>query len=728
MEGVPVVDSRHLATDGAPRLAAVEQRFTGGRRMTLRFRNAAFDLVVVLALAAPAASQQPPAASPQPAAAEGWNDPRALALVAAARARREAPRADSGLDNYHSHADGYVYFYLDRRGAPERTLVKVDQLALDVYWAAPNRTKQRIVGMRDVSRLPNRMYYHLDHLTVVQDEFGDLIRLGDGDEVQAVPHPAAPGSERVYDFRLADSLTLRIPGTPQPLRVYEVAVRPRRLDRPGFIGSLFVDPSSGAIVRMTFTFTPASYVDRRLDYINISLENALFEGRYWLPHEQRVEIRRQIPELDFPAGAVIRGVFWVGQYRFNQPLPPDLFAGPRVEAAPAAARKAYPFPNGIYADLNAEGLSPPPEMAQLREQAMQIVKQRYLSGLPKLRLRIGGASSALRYDRAEGIFLGAGMAYVPGGAVQLEGSVGLATASGIGSLALGARTPLGEGASIGIGGYSHALRDLGAAPALPGALNTLSAALFGADYLDPYYASGIELRLDSRLHGAWSGALRLAAEEQRSAPLADPTPLLNGSDRFRPVRPIEPGTLLSARGEITRAGDTNGALSWNGRMSIEGATLEGRAFGRSLLEASAIAHSADHGTTLRLTGQAGAAFGPVPPQGLFLLGGPGTLPGYAPRRFAGDEFARLGLEASRAVLGPWLRLRGLGAAAWTGFGGATTAPAAWDVAPTGGVRTSVGLGVGLIYDILRTDLYRGLQKDGRWQLVISVSPDLWDIL
>ncbi|HET9986032.1 MAG TPA: hypothetical protein VFQ38_20700 [Longimicrobiales bacterium] len=688
--------------------------------MTWKFRNAAFDLVVALGLAAPVAAQQAPAGA-------GWNDPRALGLVTEARARREAPREDSGLENYHSRANGYVYFYLDRRGAPERTLVKVDQVALDVYWASPNLTKQRIVGMRDVSRLPNRMYYHLDHLTVVQDEFADLIRVGDGDEVQAVPHPAAPGSELVYDFRLADSLTLRIPGTPQPLRVYEVAVRPRHLERPGFIGSLFVDQSSGAIVRMTFTFTPASYVDRRLDYINISLENALFEGKYWLPHEQRVEIRRQVPELDFPAGAVIRGVFRVGEYSFNQPLPTGLFFGPRVEAAPVATRKTYPFPAGIYADLNTEGLSPPPEMSQLRAQAAQLVKQRYLSGLPKLRLQIGGASSALRYDRAEGVFIGAGLAYVPAGAVQLEGSLGLATSSGIGSAGLGARLPLGEAASVAVKGYTHSLRDLGAAPAVPGALNTLSA-VFGTDYLDPYYASGVEARLDSGRRGAWSTALRLAAEEQRSAPLAEATPLLARSEEFRPVRPIDPGTVLSARGTLARTGDMNEAVYWNGGVSLEGAALEGRGFARSLVEASAVARSADHRTSLRLAGQAGAAFGPVPAQGLFLLGGPGTLPGYAIHRFAGDHFARASLEASRSVFGPWLRLRGLGAAAWTGFDGATAAPAGWDVIPTGGVRTSVGLGVGLVYDILRMDLYRGLQREGRWQFVLSVSPDLWDIL
>ena len=82
-----------------------------------------------------------------------------------------------------------------------------------------------------------------------------------------------------------------------------IEVRPRDPGAPGIVGSLFVDAAQFDIVRMDFTFTRSSYVDRRLDYIRISLENGLWQGRFWLPFEQRVELPRQLPELDFPAGA-----------------------------------------------------------------------------------------------------------------------------------------------------------------------------------------------------------------------------------------------------------------------------------------------------------------------------------------------------------------------------------------------------------------------------------------
>ena len=655
-----------------------------------------------------------------------WDSPRALALVAEARRRRAMPRGDTGLVNYQSRAYGFVYFFLDRNAAPDKTLVKVDQLALNVFWQAPNQTKQQIIGMRDVSRLPNRMYYHLDHLTVQQNEFSDIIQLGEGDEVRTVLHPAAPGAEQSYQYRVADSLTLTLQGSPTPVRVYELAVRPRHVNQPGFIGSLYVDQRSGAIVRMTFTFTRASYVDRRLDYINVSLENALFENRYWLPHEQRLEIRRQVPELDFPAGAVIRGVFRVGDYRFNQPLPPSLFAGYPVEARPEAERKSFSFPEGIYADLNQEGLAPPPDMATLRAQAAQLVRQKYLSGLPKLRLHLGGASSVLRYDRAEGIHVGGGFSWSPAGTINLSALAGYATATQRPDALGQIRVAFADGSTLRLDGFVHGLQDIGLRPAVPGALNTLSSAFLGTDYLDPYYASGGFLEGTTPL-GGWTGSLRLTAELDQSGGLADSTPIFRPSAIFRPVRPIDEDPMVSARVGLGHAVDESGDLGWGGRLEVEGGMVGNRSFYRPALLAQLLARSRDHKTALRFNAEGGVVFGTVPAQRLFLIGGPGTLPGYDIRAFAGDRYGLATLDLTRDVFAPFVRLRLTGAAGWTDFH-ASSSPIGWDATTTDGVKTSVGAGVGLGWDIIRLDVARGLNAGGRWQLVFSVHPELWDML
>ena len=143
-------------------------------------------IVLLLTFAAPAVgSAQDRAPVQDPVSRGGWNSPRALAMVGRARAIRQASVTDSSLTSYRARADGYVYFFLDRTDEDEHSLIKADQLALDVYWQAPGLTRQRIVGRRDEKVLPTNINYHLDHLTVVQDDFSDLIRIGDGDEVAA---------------------------------------------------------------------------------------------------------------------------------------------------------------------------------------------------------------------------------------------------------------------------------------------------------------------------------------------------------------------------------------------------------------------------------------------------------------------------------------------------------------------------------------------------------------
>lgn len=681
---------------------------------------------ILLLLPGAARAQEVPAGVVDTSAA-GWNSPRALELVERARARRAVPRADSGLVNYAANAAGYVYFFLDRADSEDRSLVRVDQLALEVYWAAPNRTKQRIIGMRDASKLPNRMQYHLDHLTVVQDEFGDVIRLGDGDEVRDVVHPAALGSSRIYDFRLVDSLTIRLSGAAAPIHVHEIEVRPRDPERPAFVGSIFLDQATAAIVRMNFTFTPASYVDRRLDYIRVGLDNGLWEGRYWLPNEQTLEIRRQVPILDFPAGGVIRGVLRISDYQFNQDLPANLFQGPRVVAAPRAAREAHDFESGIFAELDDEGLTATADLAELRRQATAMIGRRYLSGLPKLRLYLPNSSAALRYNRAEALHLGGGLSYATSANSRLRLTAGYAT--GPDHLSLGGEWRLepGKGTSLSLRAERNALRDLGLWPGIPGALNTLGAATMGADFLDPYYATGAALGVEQRLTEEWNAALTVGYERHRNAALEQHSAILNRRADFRPIREVYAGPLVHSTLTLSR-GKAH-VPGWSAAVSLGAGRTEDGSYLRPIITSTYGRSSSDHTAGFELRGAAGILAGTAPPQALFLLGGPATLPGYPYRGFVGDRFALLGLEAHRDLAAPWIRLRAVGAVGWTG--GLETEPAlpnGWTAQPSGRLKTSLGAGVGLFYDLLRIDFVRGLQWHGQWQWVISVTPALADVL
>lgn len=175
--------------------------------------------------------------------AQTWNDPRSLALVAGATQRRAEQLADTGLADYRATAHGYVTF-LAQLGEGLRTppkVIKADELALEVYWHAPNLSKQRIVGRRDTLLLPTDIAYHRDHLGIVQNNFPNIIRIGEGDEVADVPHPLSPAGLREYDFALTDSFA--IGAGAQRINVYEIKVRPKDDKKARVAGAIYIDPS-----------------------------------------------------------------------------------------------------------------------------------------------------------------------------------------------------------------------------------------------------------------------------------------------------------------------------------------------------------------------------------------------------------------------------------------------------------------------------------------------------
>ncbi len=684
-----------------------------------------FAVLAVALASAPARAQAPQ---------EGWNSPRALELIARARDRRSQAQADTGMLDYQADARGFIYFYLDRPGSTERSLVKTDQVALDVMWKAPNLSKQRIVGLRDAKNLPTNIRYHEDHLTVVQDNFGDLIRYGDGDEVRDVLHPAAGAGPATYDYRLNDSLAIRTPGSTEPVRVYEVQVRPKDPSRPAMIGSVFVDRRGGDIVRMSFTFTSAAYVDRQLDYINASLENALYKGRFWLPHRQQVELRRQLPELGFPVGGMIRGTMRISNYRFNQGLSPSLFYGPRVVSVPESQRRAFGFEQPIDAELKEEGIGPATELADVRRQAAELIRGRMLSGLPSLRANVPAASSVLRYNRAEGLVAGFGTRLHPRETLTLEARAGWAFGP-MHPTAEGTATITHPGYRAGVRGYLYEPRDVGVGPAASGAVNTLSALVAGRDYTDPFYAGGLE-GWGERALGPWTGTVRLRAEAHTSARL-ESTFSLGGT--LRPVRPVDEGLMLGGSLFFARAAASGVARGWSASAGADGGVLlnelgeddpaESAAFVRPRVELGYVRRWTPARAELEAGTSAGLALGELPRQGLFLVGGRGTLPGFPFRAFGGDRFALARVQGSADVAGPWLRGRAFAHAGWADAGGAGREPLLeWGARPTGDPRVSLGLGVGLFYDIVRFDVARGLGPDGRWELIFEANPSFWDFL
>ena len=280
-------------------------------------------------------------ASPAVAGAQQWNDARTRALVEQATQRRARQIADTALASYKAIAHGYLTFLAQLgEGFPEPPkIVKADELGLEVYWRAPDLSKQRIMGRRDTLLLPTDINYHRDHLGIVQNNFPNIIRVGEGDEVRDVPHPLSEVGLSEYDFAIRDSL--RIALGPRNLEVYEVRVRPKNDRAARIIGAVFIDKESGEVVRMAFSFTRAALMDKDLEDVSVVLENALIEGRFWLPRRQEIEIRRTGSWLDYPVRAESRGRWGDLLLRGERPFRKgSLRGGLEIRRAPRMERSA----------------------------------------------------------------------------------------------------------------------------------------------------------------------------------------------------------------------------------------------------------------------------------------------------------------------------------------------------------------------------------------------------
>jgi len=663
-----------------------------------------------------------------PLAAQDWNSPQALDLVRRGVARRQAVEADATLQSYRTRAHGFVFF-LAQVGEgltdPPR-LVKADELEVEVYWQAPGRSKQVIQGWRDGRWLPTDINYHRDHLGVVTNNYGDRIRIGEGDEVRDAIHPLSPAGLDAYDFALEDSLA--VTAGAQTVRVYEVAVRPRSFDRPLVVGTLYLDVASAEVVRFRFSFTPAAYLDRELEDISVVLENSLYEGRYWLPDRQEIEIRRRTTWLDFPTRGIIRGRWEIGPYELNPVLPPGLFSGPAIGGLRRPAPEARGWDRALEAAIRdvADPINEQ-DMASLRAQVEEIAGDRTLSAVRGARPAAGSVSDLVHVNRVQGLTLGFGAAFTATDRrLELRPVVGYGTSDGrltgalIASVGVGALTIYGTGA--------RRVRDVSDFRVIAPIVNSLTSQEAGQDYGDYVLLESGAIGLRRRFDGRTSAGLELGLERSRSMAIAASP--ARGDYRANPE--LGAGTIQFARLSLDRGGGGIAVASdLHGRLTLEGGTGAAE-YVRGALEAMWQIPTASG--EVRTRWYVGAGTNEMPAYRSFVFGGRGTLVGEPFRAYGGRTTAlghaewrfRLPFPAvslgSFASTGRSLTLAPFVAAGWSDrpLGGTP-----WEA--SGGVRPVAGLAVEWFLGLLRLEGGVGL-RDGTFGLTLDVSRDWWDVL
>ncbi|HEY4303272.1 MAG TPA: hypothetical protein VGM82_02300 [Gemmatimonadaceae bacterium] len=688
---------------------------------------------------------------PVSAGAQAWNDPRSRWLVEGATQRRTEQLADTALRDYQAIAHGYVAF-LAQLGEGLRTppkVIKTDELEDEVYWKAPNLSKQRIVGRRDTLLLPTDIAYHTDHLGIVQNNFPDVIRIGDGgDEVKDVPHPLSAVGLNAYDFALADSFS--IGSGAQRINVYEVRVRPKVDTLPRVVGAVYIDQSSRQVVRLNLTFTHAAFLDKALEDLSLVLENRLVAGRFWLPSRQEVEIRRKGEWLDYPARAIIRGRWEIGEYKINQSPSPALFAGPEIVQAPANVLAAHKWGGNILDSLPADVRAISEEdIERVKEDARAIVRAQALASAKAATLSGRRIEDFVRFNRVEGLALGVGLNKQLGAGwwATVRGRYGIDDKLGKGSL---------DVSKVTASGFTYQLfamrdfRDVSDVAERSGVVNSLAAQEFGSDYTDPYLARAVGANVifptyhafDIRLEGSYEldDPLAIHADPVRGTFL--PTIQFEQSRAARALlsatRPLSPwigNTDLSLRGEVrTRFPIVADAFDASYRhpsvRAIASADLEKPLGASTRLVTSALVG----GMHVETNGVA-----PTPAMELVYLGGPISAPGYdyhsqvatfgysgrvelrLPAPFPGFSLGRYGRVPGRATFAPFVNLAGTNGGPGRCLGASVCNTANYFL-------PALGAGYLTPFDLIRIDVARGVGRNGRWTFAIDVTRDFWSIL
>jgi hypothetical protein len=664
-----------------------------------------------------------------------WNTTSTMQLVDRAIARRTAQLADTGLVDYTARAHGYLTFLAqvgDGFPDPPRVM-KTDELMVEVYWRAPDQSKQRIVGRRDTLLLPTDIEYHRDHLAIIQNNFPSVMRLGDGDEVRDVPHPLSPAGRAAYEFAVSDSLTIRT--NDRAFDVVMVRVRPRDDRLPRAVGAVYIDRATATVVRMAFSFTRAALRDKYLEDVSVVLENGLVDGRFWLPYRQEIEIRRTGSWLDFPSRGIIRGRWDICCVQTNVGLTAGVTAGPEVVPAmtPEALRR-YPFTGAILDRLPSDvTLATDDDVRAVQEAARELVRAEALARVRSTNPAARSISDLVRVNRVEGLAFGAGLRRALGAGLlaSARARYGTANRSAAGTLALAWRRANGIHLTLQA---RDDLADAGDVPEVSGVRNSIAAQEFGADYTDPYRERAVGLTLGFAPADGWRWSASVERREETAVAVHatpatgeyEPTLKADSLQAWRfGIELRHPSlafgranfavwTAVTAERDRFDAGLRVGEAGWLGRgtLSMDGSMKAGR------------------WTLVSRSLAAGVAGGFAPPlQRLVRLGGPVTGPGYAYHQFAGRLGLSQRIEGQRSIPFVPLRLGRFGRVP-SSVTFAPFATALWVDAPgqSGhGWHGAVGLGILSIFDQLRIDVARGFQG-GKWMFGVDVSPLLWPIL
>ncbi len=705
--------------------------------------------------AAAAQEELPPSgASADSLPADTYATPGVRALVERARAARG--RHMEGIHSYEGLLNERVYVGLTsptfRR---ERTLFEQEDAARIRWTSSGERAIQWLSARRAVpiigaatalaGEAPDSGSVAAD---MERDLRRDLTREGSpmgfafdpwddrivfGDSHDWALHPLADSAAAEYRYLPGDTLTLGLPDG-RRVTLVEVRVEPREADFHRVVGSLWFDEATGALARASYRPARAFDLEREepedakdvpgifrpvtVDVGYVTVEYALYDLRWWLPRRFSMQGTARMGRL---LTVPLLMEWSVKDYRVN----PEESALPLTDSLPPGwTRSERPLHREGEADRTVTILVPPADSLRTSAGLLTGVGERSpvafdedeiaairhaLDGLApagevwRPRLSWGLQDGLVRYNRVEGLSAGVGLRTpVPGGlALHATARLGVADLAPRGELAV-LRGP--ETAGMRLAGYRR-LEAMGEMETPFGPLRSLQNLLLGGDRGQYYDAAGVEAARTTS-GPTFRSELRVFWQRERAVDLGTDFFLLQG------VRGRSPEPLLAA--DEGSVGGVAGLVRWQAGANPAGliatGSVRGEAAGGDFTygKASAtvaLAHPLPGTLAGALEVGAGAAWGDVPIQKEYFLGGPRTVRGFDMDALQGTAFWLARGEVANGFAGARLAL--FADAGWAG---------PRDTFGTSGWVASVGAGTSLLDGLVRFDVARAVRGGRGWEV------------
>jgi hypothetical protein len=601
--------------------------------------------------------------------------------------------------------------------------VSVDEFAGEVRWSRNGALEQALYGHRVRLLVPApytlgsalREPWVIPHLYGSTIDVFDLSSDGDARE-RSRTRALQPFSERgrpYYSFAVRDTLRITTGGG-DPLSLVTIEVTPRRRAPPGLrlvVGSFSIDTLRAAVARARFGFTARGGFTLSRTGVFFDLENGLVDGRFWLPYRQRREV--QVSSPLFGGAAAARLVTRFRDVELNTGWSPP----------PAGTERLVREPIGRTAFAGLGPLEVDADMADFADLA-RAAEGGGGDGV-RLSLSYERGDHLFRYNRVEGTYLGLGASLQPRDAsvpweVYATGGWAFAEGTPRGEVQLRRLATRPGRVAARIAAYRRLVPLQAFRPAFGWDwIYAFPAALGGYDVRDYLDGSGIEVSL-ARRRGSWTVRGVLRSERQDSLQRNTDSYLFGEADDFPPVAPIDPGTHAALETEVAYARGAGASSLGNGLVASLRGEVGFADFDLGRLTGLLSARREVGVVTIAGRVDGAHLVGSTAPQWLLRFGEAEGLRGYAPNQFGGTTaaigrarllvhlppYGEQPLARSGLLLIPPLRpaLTFSSDAGWsTARDDARADLLRIGAVPTGGTRTSLGVGVSIFGDALSAE-------------------------